>query len=98
MGCLPSHDRGFPMIVLRFFWPVLWFLLGAFAVYAWVSLRRNLRRSIEVPPPRIDEGDIRRIEKEGSLHTDDPAPLDLKRISQEEDEFWRETWDEAEEL
>ena len=86
------------MIVLRFFWPVLWFLLGALAVYVWVSLRRNLRRSIEVPPPRIDEHDIRRIEEGGSLHTDDPAPLDLKRISQEEDEFWRETWDEAEEL
>ncbi len=86
------------MIVLRFFWPILWFFLGAFVAYAWISMRRNLRRSFEVPPPRLEEDDIRRIEEEGSLLTDDPEPLDLKRINQEEDEFWRETWDDAEEL
>ena len=86
------------MIVLRFFWPILWFFLGAFVAYAWISMRRNLKRSFEVPPPRIDEDDIRRIEEEGALLTDDPEPLDLERISREEDEFWRETWDDAEEL
>ena len=53
---------------------------------------------MEVPPPRIDEDDIRRIEEEGSLLTDDPEPLDLEQIGREEDEFWRETWDEPEEL
>ena len=61
-------------------------------------MRRNLKKSMEVPPPRIDEDDIRRIEEEGVLLTDDPEPLDLKQINREEDEFWRETWDEAEEL
>jgi len=61
-------------------------------------MRRKLKRSIEVPPPQIDEDDIRRIEEEGVLLTDDPAPLDLEEIKREEDEFWRETWDEAEEL
>ncbi len=86
------------MISMRFFWPVLWFFLGALLGYAWISMRRKLRRSIEVPPPRIDEDDIRRIEEEGVLLTDDPAPLDLEEIRREEDEFWRETWDEAEEL
>jgi len=86
------------MISLRFFWPVLWFFLGALLGYAFISMRRKLKRSIEVPPPQIDEDDIRRIEEEGVLLTDDPAPLDLDEIRREEDEFWRETWDEAEEL
>ncbi len=85
------------MIVLRFFWPVLWLFLGALAAYVWITMRMKLKRSIEVPPPRIDQDDIRRIEEEGALTTDDPEPLDLKRISREEDEFWRETWDEPEE-
>ena len=86
------------MINLRFFWPVLWFFLGALVGYAWISMRRNLKRSLEVPPPRIDEDDIRRIEEEGVLFKDDPEPLDLKQINREEDEFWRETWDDPEEL
>ena len=86
------------MISLRFFWPVLWFFLGALLGYAFISMRRKLKRSIEVPPPQIDEDDIRQIEEEGVLLTDDPAPLDLEEIKREEDEFWRETWDEAEEL
>jgi hypothetical protein len=87
------------MITLRFFWPVLWFFfLGALVGYAWISMRRKLKRSIEIPPPRIDQDDIRRIEEVGALLKDDPEPLDLKQISREEDEFWRETWDEAEEL
>ena len=86
------------MISMRFFWPVLWFFLGALVGYAWISMRRKLKRVIEVPPPRIDEDDVRRIEEEGVLRTDHPEPLDLKQISREEDEFWDETWDEPEEL
>ena len=85
------------MIVQRFFWPVLWFFLGALVAYAWIAMRLKLKRSIAFPPPRIDEDDIRRIEEEGALLRDDPEPLDLKQISREEDEFWKETWDEAEE-
>ena len=86
------------MIIMRFLWPVLWFLLGVLVAYAWISTRRRIKKSLEVPPPRIDEDDIRRIEEEGSLLTDDPEPLDLEQIGREEDEFWRETWDEPEEL
>ncbi len=86
------------MINMRFLWPVLWFLLGAVVAYAWISTRRRIRKSMEVPPPRIDEDDIRRIEEEGALFADGPEPLDLEEISREEDEFWRETWDEPEEL
>jgi hypothetical protein len=86
------------MIVMRFFWPVFWFFSGALLAFAWVSMRRKIRRLIEVPPPRVDDEDIRRIEEEGSLLKDDPEPLDLEQIGKEEDEFWNETWDEAEEL
>ena len=83
---------------MRFFWPVFWFFLGALVGYAWISMRRKLKRSIEVPSPRIEQDDIRRIEEEGVFLTDDPEPLDLKQIRKEEDEFWEETWDEPEEL
>ena len=86
------------MINMRFLWPVLWFLLGALVAYAWISMRLKLRRSIEVPSPGIDEDDIRRIEEDGALFRDGPEPLDLEEISREEDEFWKETWDEPEEL
>ena len=86
------------MSIPRFLLSVLWFFLGALFAYAWISMRRKIRKSIEVPPPRIDENDIRRIEEEGTLLTDDPEPLDLEQIGREEDEFWRETWDEPEEL
>ena len=86
------------MSIPRFLLSVLWFLLGALFAYAWISMRRKIRKAIEVPPPRIDEEDIRRIEEEGTLLTDDPEPLDLEQIGREEDEFWRETWDEPEEL
>ena len=86
------------MTILGFFWSALWFVLGASVAYAWISMRRRIRKSIEVPPPRIDQDDIRRIEEEGSLLTDDPEPLDLEQIGREEDDFWRETWDEPEEL
>ncbi len=86
------------MINLRFFWPILWFFLGALVAYAWFSMRLKLKRSIEVSPPRLDEDDVRRIEEQGALHTDDPEPLDLNQINREEDEFWKETWDEPEEL
>jgi hypothetical protein len=85
------------MIVQRFFWPVLWFFLGALVAYAWIAMRLKLKRSTDFSPPRIGQDDIRQIEEEGALLRDDPEPLDLKQISREEDEFWKETWDEAEE-
>ncbi len=86
------------MIIQRFFWPVLWFFLGALVAYAWISMRLKLKRSIEDPVPHVDEDAIRRIEEEGALFTDGPEPLDLEQISREEDDFWRESWDEPEEL
>ena len=86
------------MISMHFFWPVFWFFLGALVACAWISMRLKIKRSIKAPPPRLDEAAIRRIEEEGALLTEDPEPLDLKQISQEEDDFWEETWDEADEF
>ncbi len=83
---------------MRFFWPMFWFFLVALVVYAWFSTRRRIKRSIEVSHPLIDADDIRRIEEVGSILTDDPEPLDLEQIGKEEDEFWKETWDEPGEL
>ena len=77
---------------------LLWFLLGGLVVYAWIGMRRQFRKSLRVPPPHIDDQDVRQIEEMGSLLTDDPASLDLDRIREAEDEFWQQTWDEAEEL
>ena len=86
------------MIVMRFVWPALWFLLGGLVAYAWISMRLRIRKSLEIPPPHIDDDDVRRIEDVGTLVTDDPPPLDLDQIRKKEDEFWEQTWDEAEEL
>ncbi len=86
------------MIAMRYLWPIFFVAIGGIVIYAWVAMRQRIRKALEVPPPRIDDEDIRRIEEEGALHTDDPAPLDLERIRKEEEEFWGETWDEAEEL
>ncbi len=98
MGCPPSRDAGAVMIIPRFFWPVLWFFLGALVAYAWISMRLKLKRARGAPVPQIDQDDIRRIEEEGALFADAPEPLDLEEIRREEDDFWRETWDEPEEL
>ncbi len=83
---------------MRFPWLALWFLLGGLVVYAWIVMRLRIRRALQMPPPHIEDQDIRRIEEEGTLMTDEPAPLDLERIRKKEDEFWEQTWDEAEEL
>ena len=83
---------------MRFVWLTLWFLLGGLVVYAWVAMRLKIRKALQVPPPHIDDQDVRRIEEVGTLVTDDPAPLDLERIREKEDEFWEQTWDQAEEL
>ena len=83
---------------MRFVWLTLWFLFGGLVVYAWVAMRLKIRKALQVPPPHIEDQDVRRIEEVGKLVTDDPAPLDLERISEKEDEFWEQTWDQAEEL
>ncbi len=83
---------------MNFVWPVLWFGFGGIVAYAWVSMRLRIRRALEVPPPQIDDDDVRRIVETGFLITVDPAPLDLEQIRREEEDFWGESWDEAEEL
>ena len=81
--------------MMSFLWPILWFALGGIVAYAWVSMRLRIRKTLEVPPPHIDDDDVRQIVDDGFLITDDPAPLDLEQIRKEEEEFWGESWDEA---
>ena len=61
-------------------------------------MRLRIRKTLEVSPPRSEDDDVRRIGENGVLVTDDPEPLDLKKIQREEEEFWGESWDEAEEI
>ena len=61
-------------------------------------MRLRIRKTLEVTPPRIEDDDVRRIVENGVLVTDDPEPRDLKKIQREEEEFWGESWDEAEEI
>ena len=70
--------------------------LGAMIVWAFVRRRRHLRERID--SPALDDDAVERIIRQGSLHLDDPEPLDLDEIARAEDEFWdREAWDPAEE-
>ena len=61
-------------------------------------MRLRIRKTLEVTPPRIEDDDVRRIVENGVLVTDDPEPLDLKKIQREEEELWGESWDEVEEI
>lgn len=70
-------------------------LLALLVVIAAVLAHRRLRYPSE-PEPRLSDDMIRQIEQQGYIELDEP--LDLKRIRAEEEEFWRETWDEPEEL
>ena len=78
---------------MRFGWLILWFILGVIAVYAWISMRIQIRKSLEITPPQIDDDKIRCIEDTGVILTDDPSPLDLDKIREEEEDFWAQSWE-----
>lgn len=70
--------------------------LGALIVWAFLRRRRDLKERIE--SPALDDDAVERIIRQGSLHMDDPEPLDLDEIARAEDDFWdSEGWDPAEE-
>ena len=78
---------------MGFGWLILWFILGVIAVYAWISMRIRIRKSLKATPPQIDDDKIRRIEDTGVFLTDDPSPLDLDKIREEEEDFWEQSWE-----
>ena len=59
-------------------------------------MRTRIRKSLEITPPQIDDDKIRRIEDAGVILTDDPSPLDLDKIREEEEDFWAQSWEAPE--
>ena len=56
-------------------------------------MRIRIRKSLKATPPQIDDDKIRRIEDTGVFLTDDPSPLDLDKIREEEEDFWEQSWE-----
>lgn len=68
-------------------------LFGTLALAAAFVYWRRLRR--EVGSGTLTDEQLRRIEEEGALELDEP--LDHEEISEAEERFWAESWDEPEE-
>ena len=64
------------------------------------ALRMYMRRKelFSSDVPVLDENAIQTILEIGEISTDEDEPLDLEEIDEEEERFWRESWDEPEEL
>ena len=83
----------------------MWFHLAGFAGLAVLAAvagllhRRSIRRLTRRSDPRISDRMIRDIEVHGTLEWEPDEPLDTRRISQEEERFWKDAaWDEPEPL
>ena len=76
------------------FWTTLTILVRAAALRMY--MRRKELFSSDVPV--LDENAIQTILEIGEISTDEDEPLDLEEIDEEEERFWRESWDEPEEL
>ena len=76
------------------FWTTITILVMAAALRMY--MRRKELFSSDVPV--LDENAIQTILEIGEITTDEDEPLDLEEIDEEEERFWRESWDEPEEL
>jgi|TARA_Y100000588_G_scaffold356747_1_gene413310 hypothetical protein len=76
------------------FWTTITILVMAAALRMY--MRRKELFSSDVPV--LDENAIQTILEIGEISTDEDEPLDLEEIDEEEERFWRESWDEPEEL
>lgn len=86
------------MIRMGFSSVLVWAGLGVLAAVAWYSVRARLRRSLRTRAVEVDDEAIAQILEDGVLATDEDDPLDLEHIREEEENFWKKPWDEAEEL
>ena len=75
-------------------------VLALLAFVGWFRYRRNVRRATRRRPAELSDHLIRQIETRGRIHYDPDEPLDLKRIREEEERFWKaRAWeDELERL
>ena len=77
-----------------FFWITLTILVMAAALRMYVRRKELFTSNV----PVLDDNAIETILEIGELSTDEDEPLDLEEIAEEEERFWRESWDEPEEL
>ena len=57
----------------------------------------SLSHAAGVGDPLPDDA-VRAIVETGALSVEEDEPLDMREIEAEEERFWRETWDEPEEV
>ena len=73
------------------------YLLAALAVLVGVAgwrVRHRLRRQTR---SGVTDEIVRQIETQGRVDAEDVEPVDMERARAEEDEFWAQSWDKAEE-
>lgn len=75
-------------------------ILALLAFVGWARYRRKVRRATRHLSTELSDDLIRRIEAQGRIYYDPDEPLDLKRIREEEERFWKaRAWeDELERL
>lgn len=76
------------------FWTTLTILVMAAALRMYVRRKELFTSNL----PVLDDNAIETIMEIGELRTDEDEPLDLEEIDEEEERFWRESWDQPEEL
>ncbi len=76
------------------FWITLIILVMAAALRMYVRRKELFTSNV----PVLDDNAIETILEIGELSTDEDEPLDLEEIDEEEERFWRESWDQPEEL
>ncbi len=83
--------------MLPLFWALFGIALAALTVAAGLSVHFRRRQLIASNLPVLDDEAIDTIVETGELVVDEDEPLDLDDIDEEEDRFWSESWDEADE-
>jgi len=76
------------------FWGILTVLVIAACIFVYVRRRASFSRQA----PHVDDAAVRAIVETGALSVEEDEPLDMREIEAEEERFWRETWDEPEEV
>jgi hypothetical protein len=76
------------------FWSIMTVLVIAACIFVYVRRRASFSRRA----PHVDDDAVRTIVETGALSVVEDEPLDMREIEAEEERFWRETWDEPEEV
>ena len=79
-------------------WFTFWGILTVLVIAACILVYVRRRASFSSPAPRVDDAAVRAIVETGALSVEEDEPLDMREIEAEEERFWRETWDEPEEV